>query len=86
MLYSINETTLIKWFKNEVQCDEIALLLRGLSPPQQPLCADESLPPATKLPSSPDPLPINPYIINELKIQLEQSDLESEEIVYTWPF
>ena len=65
MLYSINETTLIKWFKNEVRRDEITLLMQGLSPPQQPLCATESLPPARKLPSSPHPSPVNPHIITE---------------------
>ena len=65
MLYSINETTLIKWFKNEVRRDEITLLMQGLTPPQQPLCANESLPPARKLPSSPGPPPDNPHIITE---------------------
>lgn len=65
MLYSINETTLIKWFKNQVRRDEITLLMQGLAPPQQPLCADESLPPAKELPTSPDPPPVNPYIIIE---------------------
>ena len=55
MLYSINETTLIKWFKNEVRRDEITLLMQGLSPPQQPLCAAESLPPAQELSASPGP-------------------------------
>ena len=65
MLYSINETTLIKWFKNEVRRDEITLLMQGLSPPQQPLCAAESLPPAQELSASPGPPPVNPHIITE---------------------
>ena len=65
MLYSINETTLIKWFKNQVRRDEITLLMQGLTPPQQPLCANESLPPAKELPTSPGPPPVNPHIIIE---------------------
>ena len=65
MLYSINETTLIKWFKMEARRDEITLLMQGLTPPQQPLCANESLPPAKKLPSSSGPPPVNPHIITE---------------------
>ena len=77
MLCSINETTLIKWFKNEVRRDEITLLMQGLTPPQQPLCANESLPPARKLPSSPGPPPVNPHIITEPEDTTEQSDLGS---------
>ena len=38
--------------------------MQGLSHPQQPLCADESLLPARKLPSSPGPPPVNPHTIN----------------------
>ena len=67
MLYSINETTLIKWFKNEVRRDEITLLMQGISPPQQTLCANESLPPARKLPSSPGLPPVKPHVISEPK-------------------
>ena len=67
MLYSINQTTLVKWFKDEVRRQEITLLMQGLSPPQQQLCADESLLPARKLPSSPSPPPVNPHTIIEPK-------------------
>lgn len=55
MLYSINETTVIKWFKNEVRRHEITLLMQGPSLPQPLLCAAECLPPAQKLLANPGP-------------------------------
>ena len=62
MLYSINETTLIKWFKDSTRINEIKLLMQGLSPPQPPLTTiSESLPPAKVRPSSPGPSPLDPH-------------------------
>ena len=58
MLYSINETTLIKWFKDSNRRNEIKLLMEGLSPPQPPLTTVKFLPPAKVWPSTPGPSPL----------------------------
>ena len=77
MLYSINETILIKWFKNEVRRDDITLLMQSLTPPQRPLCANESLSPAKNFPLLLVHLQSILTSSPRQKIELEQSDLES---------
>ncbi|XP_072050117.1 uncharacterized protein [Amphiura filiformis] len=53
MLYHINETTLVKWFKNEQRRQEVTTLLQGRDPPGQLAVAAESLPPAQIQPQTP---------------------------------
>ena len=66
MLYAINQTTLVRWYKNNVRRDEIRLLMQGLSPPQPQFTTDpNSLPPAKGLLSGPGPSPLNPHIFPE---------------------
>ena len=64
VLYTVNETTLLHWYKNSVRRDEIKLLMQGLSLPQHQLCAGHNLPPPQQLPSSLPP-PVNPHISAE---------------------
>ena len=67
MLYTINETTLVKWFKASSRRNEIKLLMQGLSPPQPPLSMDsESLPPAKICPSQQGP-PLVPHRFPEVE-------------------
>ena len=57
-LFTINERTLVSWFKDTARRDEIKVLMQGLSLPAPRLCASESLPPAQQQPSTPpDPPP-----------------------------
>ena len=65
-LFSINETTLTKWYKDDVRRDEIRQLMQGLPPQEKPLCADidDHLPPARELPSSVPP-PVKPHMFSE---------------------
>ena len=49
--YNINETTLIKWYKDSVRRDDIRMLMQELPPPQHQLVAKERLPPVKELPS-----------------------------------
>ena len=58
VLFTINETTRVKWYKNDVRRDEIRMLMQGLPPSQPQLCADDDLLPAKELPSSPAPPPV----------------------------
>lgn len=65
VLYNINETTLVKWYKNDVRRDEIRMLLQGLPPSQHQLTAEEDLPPAKELPSVPPSPPALPHVFEE---------------------
>lgn len=65
MLYSINETTLTRWFKNKTRIDEIRNLMQGLSLPSIPVCSTSSLPPAKVLQPAPPPPPLHPYTFEE---------------------
>ena len=57
VLFCINETTLIRWYKNVTRRDEIKMLLQGRTPPpppshftsQQPLPLPQELPPGLPL-------------------------------------
>ena len=61
ILYNINETTLIKWYKDDVQKDKIQMLLQGLPPSQHQLVDRNALSPAKELPSA----PVNPHTFTE---------------------
>ena len=65
VLYTINETTLVKWYKDDVRRDEIRMLLQGLPPSQHQLTAKEDLPPARELPSVPSSPPALPHVFEE---------------------
>ena len=65
VLFTINETTLVKWYMNDVRRDEIRMLMQGLPPSQPQLCADDDLLPAKELPSSPAPPPVKPHSFPE---------------------
>ena len=57
-LFTINERTLVSWFKDTVRRDEIKVLMQGISLPAPRLCASVALPPAQQQPSTPpDPPP-----------------------------
>ena len=65
VLYPINQTTLVKWYKDDVRRDEIRILMQGLPPPQHQLTASDDLPPANELPSAPAPPPVTPHVFEE---------------------
>ena len=65
ILYHINETTLITWYKNDMWRDEIRMLLQGLPSSQHQLVAEDDLPPAKELPSAPATPPVKPHTFNE---------------------
>lgn len=57
-LFPINETTLVRWYKNTTRTNEVKLLLQGRSLPGSQLsCASDSLPPAQSRPCSLPPPP-----------------------------
>ena len=57
-LFTINERTLVSWYKDTVRRDEIKILMQGLSLPAPPFCSSILLPPAQQCPSAPpDPPP-----------------------------
>ena len=61
-LFTINEKTLVSWFKVTVRRDEIKVLMQGLSLPAPHLCSSVSLPPAQQHPlAPPDPPPQHQY-------------------------
>ena len=74
MLYMVNETTLLHWYKNSVRSDEI---MQGLSPPQHQLCAGDNLPPPQQLPSSLPP-PVNPHIFAEPEDTTSQAKVRNQ--------
>ena len=73
--FNINETTLVKWYKNDVRRDEIRMLMQGLPPSQPQLCADDDLPPAKQLPSSPAPPPVKPHSFPEAEDTSGQAEV-----------
>ena len=76
MLYSINETTLVKWFTDSVRRNEIKLLMQGLSPPQPPLTtASVSLPQAKVRPSSPGPAPLEPHKFPDIEDTADEDEV-----------
>ena len=66
MLYTINQTTLVRWYKDITRRNEIKFLMQGLSLPRPSLTTDsDSLPPAKVLPTRPHLSPINPHSFPE---------------------
>ena len=65
VLFAINETTLVKWYKEDIRRDKIRMLMQGLPPPQHQQVAQDDLPPAKELPSLPAPLPVIPHVLEE---------------------
>ena len=64
-LYTINETTLMKWYKQAMRRGEVRLLMQGM-PRKDPLpVATTPLPPAQARPSSPPPPPPDHIVFEE---------------------
>ena len=64
-LYSINETTLRKWYQDSVRNDEVKLLLKGKQIPNPPMCSSEPLADAQRInPDSYQP-PTDPHQFEE---------------------
>ena len=63
VLYTVNETSLVRWYKDQTRRDEIKILMQGqaLSCAADKLAADK-LPPAQERPSLPNPPPKKPHI------------------------
>ena len=77
MLYTINQTTLVRWHKNSSRRDEIRLLMQGLSPPRPQFTTDpNSSPPAKSLQSGPGPSPLNPCSFPEAEDTTGQAQIQ----------
>ena len=61
VLFTINEATLIRWYKNSTRISEIKTLMQGIPLSLPPPCATEPLPPAVERPTEPPPLPQDPH-------------------------
>ena len=60
-LFTINECTLTKWFKNRLRREEVTTLLQGVAlPPSSATTPD--LPEAQEKPASPGPPPEIPHV------------------------
>ena len=59
VLFTINEATLVRWYKNSTRVSEIRTLMQGIPSSLPPPCAPDPLPPARELLTSPPP-PKNP--------------------------
>ena len=55
----------MRWYKNVARRDEIAMLMQGLELPSPRLCATSTLPPVMEQPTSPPPLPVEPFEFHE---------------------
>ena len=78
VLYTINETTLVRWYKNTVRCNEIKMLMQGLSLPSVKSCSSATLPPAQDRPSAPLPAPSDPHIFLEPKDTSGQAQVKAK--------
>ena len=65
VLFTINEATLVRWYKNTTRREEITTLMQGLRLPAPDPCSTVSLPPPRQQPSSPGPSPIDPLTFEE---------------------
>lgn len=65
VLFSINETTLSRWYKNSTRCTEVKMLLQGLPNIPSSSTATGPLLPALECSTSPPPPPDNPHIFPE---------------------
>lgn len=61
MLFTINETTLVQWYKHTEQINEIKTLLQGLELPPITTCSREPLPDPRQKLTAPPPPPNNPH-------------------------
>lgn len=82
-LFTINEATLTRWYKDTMRRDEIKILLQGLSLRQEPPCTSDSLPPPAELPSTPSPPPSQPFIFAEPEDTVGQARLGRKSITPT---
>ena len=64
MLYTINETTLVQWYKNKERIHEIRTLLQGLELPPLATCSREPLPDPLQR-SIPPPPPDKPHVFSQ---------------------
>lgn len=67
MLFSINETTLLHWYKNTTRRNEVKMLLQGLPGIPSQSTSSEPLQPALQRPGSPPPPPDNPHVFPEVQ-------------------
>ena len=59
VLFTTNETTLVRWYKNSTRRCEITSLMRGVATTLPPLCAFGTLPPTKQLSAQPPSPPTN---------------------------
>ena len=65
-LYHINESTLIRWYKNTSRVQEVRMLLQGLNLPSIPPAATDSLPTPHTRPTEPPLPPQDPHIFEDI--------------------
>ena len=65
VLFTINEATLVQWFKNSTRISEIRNLMQGIPSSLPPPCASEPLPLPKDRPSLPPPPPEEPHTFTE---------------------
>ena len=63
--FTINEATLVRWFKNSTRISEIRSLMQGIPSSLPPPCASEPLPLPKNQPSLPPPPPDEPHTFTE---------------------
>ena len=64
-LYSINETTLKKWFQDSVRLEEVRLLLLGQPLSDPPMCSTYPLPAANQINPDEYQPPAHPHVFDE---------------------
>ena len=67
MLFTINETTLVQWYKGTKRINEIKTLLQGLELPPVTTCSRELLPAPLLKPTVPPPPKDDPHILRQLE-------------------
>ena len=65
VLFTINEATLIRWYKNSTRISEIKTLMQGIPLSLPPPCATEPFSPAVERPTEPPPPPQDPHLFPE---------------------
>ena len=65
VLFTINEKTLMQWYKNSTRCNEVKMLLQGLPHIPSQSTAKESLPQALRRPTSYPSPPNTPHTFYE---------------------
>uniref|UniRef100_UPI00358E8398 uncharacterized protein n=1 Tax=Myxine glutinosa TaxID=7769 RepID=UPI00358E8398 len=64
VLFSINETTLTRWYKKTARINEVRICLQGKTLPGGLTCASTELPEARRRPTSKEP-PADPHVFEE---------------------